>query len=77
MQVSEIITIVMGILAAFFGGVWAVVRSKLSQVAGLLVYVNNAIMDNKISPEEEKEIVRRVRELLGHKFTETYKSVEP
>ena len=76
-ELSVILSVVFGTLAALAGGFWNTVRLKLAQVAGLLLYISQAVEDNKVTQEEEKEIVRRVRELLGSGFLSKIKIVKP
>lgn len=76
-ELSVLLSIVFGSAAALLGGLWGNIKTKLAQVAGLLVYLSQAVEDNRVSQEEEKEIVRRIRELIGAKFLASFKAVKP
>lgn len=76
METYQIISLVMTILAGFFGIIWGKARGFIAQLKVLIGTVADAILDNQITREELEAIARELKTLLDiFKKTEAEKVV--
>lgn len=64
METWEIISLVMTIVAAFFGILWGKAKNFIAQLKLLIGSISDAIMDNKVTREELEAIARELKALL-------------
>ena len=54
----------LAILASVLGAKWGLGKGKITKAIGVAVALMDAIEDDKITPEEEKAIVAKIKALL-------------
>jgi len=78
--ISEILTIVLALLSAYLGKKYRTAKNKLQETASFteklamaLKITSEAIEDDKVTPDEEKRIVQRWKEVIeaGKEYLKT------
>jgi len=67
LDVNTIINLVLGAIVLVGGTLFLKGKTKLKELIAALTAVSNAVEDNKITNEEEKEIVAKFKALIGKK----------
>jgi hypothetical protein len=76
METYEIISLIMLIVASFFGVLWGKAKMFIAQLKVLITTVSDAILDNKVTREELEAIARELRALLDMFKVSQVKRVE-
>lgn len=66
-DVNMIINLVLGVVVLIGGTLLLKGKTKLKELIAALTAISNAVEDNKVTNEEEKEIVAKFKELIGKK----------
>ena len=64
-DLSTIINLVLGVIVLVGGTLLLNGKTKLKQLIAALTAISNAVEDNKVTSEEEKEIVAKFKALIG------------
>jgi len=64
-DLSTIINVVLVVVTAVFGSIWAIVKSKLTQALNLLKVVVDAVDDNNVTKDELNAIIAAAKKLIG------------
>ena len=67
LDVNTIINLVLGAIVLVGGTLFLKGKTKLKELIEALTAVSNAVEDNKVTQEEEKEIVAKFKALIGRK----------
>ena len=67
LDVNMIINLVLGAIVLIGGTLLLKGKTKLKELIAALTAISNAVEDNKITNEEEKEIVAKFKALIGKK----------
>jgi hypothetical protein len=67
LDVNTIINLVLGAIVLIGGTLFLKGKTKLKELIAALTAISNAVEDNKITNEEEKEIVAKFKALIGKK----------
>ena len=66
-QLLPILGLVVSVITAFLGFRWGIAKTKLSQFRKLVVSVDDALQDNKVTEEEFRRIFNNFKILTGTK----------
>ena len=67
LDVNMIINLVLGAIVLIGGALFLKGKTKLKELIAALTAISNAVEDNKITNDEEKEIVAKFKALIGRK----------
>lgn len=67
LDVNMIINLILGAIVLIGGTLLLKGKTKLKELIAALTAISNAVEDNKITNEEEKEIVAKFKALIGKK----------
>jgi hypothetical protein len=67
LDVNTIINLVLGAIVLVGGTLFLKGKTKLKELIAALTAISNAVEDNKVTNEEEKEIVAKFKALIGKK----------
>ena len=67
LDVNTIINLVLGAIVLIGGALFLKGKTKLKELIAALTAISNAVEDNKITNDEEKEIVAKFKALIGRK----------
>ena len=67
LDVNMIINLILGAIVLIGGTLLLKGKTKLKELIVALTAISNAVEDNKITNEEEKEIVAKFKALIGKK----------
>lgn len=76
MELTTILTIVFGILAAFFAVYWNKAKDLLKAVKSLLQVISDAIADDTLTKEEKEAIKQAIQDIVNIFKKETVKEAE-
>lgn len=65
MEIWQILTIVFGILATFFGIYWIKAKTVIAEVAMLFQIISEALKDDTLTKEELELIVEQIKKVIG------------
>lgn len=65
MEIWQILTIIFGILAAFFGVYWVKAKTIITEVALLFGIISEALKDDTLTKEELELIVAQIQKVIG------------
>jgi hypothetical protein len=71
MEIWQILTIVFGILAAFFGVYWVKAKNIITEVSILFGLISEALKDDTLTKEELELIVAQIKKIIGSFKVET------
>jgi hypothetical protein len=67
LDMNMIINLVLGAIVLIGGTLLLKGKTKLKELIAALTAISNAVEDNKVTNEEEKEIVAKFKALIGKK----------
>lgn len=67
MEIWQILTLVFGILSAFFGFYWTKAKTTIDEIGILFNIISEALKDDTLTKEELQLIVTQLQEIL-HSF---------
>ena len=67
LDVNTIINLVLSAIVLIGGTLFLKGKTKLKELIAALTAISNAVEDNKVTNDEEKEIVAKFKALLGRK----------
>jgi len=67
LDVNTIINLVLGAIVLVGGTLFLKGKTKLKELIAALTAISNAVEDNKVTNEEEKEIIAKFKALIGKK----------
>jgi len=73
MEIWQILTLVFGILAGFFGIYWAKAKMVINELAILFNIIAEALKDDTLTKEELQLIVDQIKKIIGSFKKETIK----
>jgi hypothetical protein len=65
MEIWQILTIIFGLLAAFFGIYWVKAKTIISEVAILFGIISEALKDDTLTKDELELIVAQIQKVIG------------
>jgi len=65
MEIWQILTIIFGILAAFFGVYWVKAKTIISEIGILFGIISEALKDDTLTKEELELIVAQIQKVIG------------
>ncbi len=71
MEIWQILTIVFGILATFFGVYWLKAKHIITEVSILFGLISEALKDDTLTKEELELIVAQIKKIIGSFKVET------
>jgi len=67
LDVNMIINLILGAIVLIGGALLLKGKTKLKELIVALTAISNAVEDNKVTNEEEKEIIAKFKALIGKK----------
>ena len=65
METWQIVSLIMGVLAAFFGFYWVRAKNVITEVKVLFQIISDAIADDTLTKEELKAITDQIQKILA------------